>query len=62
MTESSSPYLHGFSPVEQARLIKQARLLESTLFNHVDYTGVRRLLEVGSGVGASIGIRMRTFP
>ena len=52
MTESSSPYLHGFSPVEQARLIKQARLLESTLFNHVDYTGVRRLLEVGSGVGA----------
>ena len=21
MTESSSPYLHGFSPVEQARLI-----------------------------------------
>ena len=62
MTESSSPYLHGFSPVEQARLIKQARLLESTLFNHVDYTGVRRLLEVGSGVGAQTEILLRRFP
>jgi ubiquinone/menaquinone biosynthesis C-methylase UbiE len=55
-------YLHGFSSVEQARLMKQARLLESTLFNHVDYTGARRLLEVGSGVGAQTEILLRRFP
>ncbi|RXE18236.1 SAM-dependent methyltransferase, partial [Xanthomonas perforans] len=45
-------YLHGFSATEQARLLKQARLLETTLFNQIDYSGARRLLEVGSGVGA----------
>jgi len=66
MSESSSatdfPYLHGFSPTEQARLVRQARLAESTVFHDVDYTGVRRLLEVGSGVGAQTEILLRRFP
>ena len=52
MSDTSSatdfPYLHGFSPTEQARLVKQARLAESTIFHDIDYSGVRRLLEVGS--------------
>jgi len=59
---SSPTYLHGFSDTEQARLVKQARLLEATLFNQVDYTGARRLLEVGSGVGAQTEILLRRFP
>jgi hypothetical protein len=59
---TSAAYLHGFSPVEQARLIKQARLLESTIFNSIDYTGVKQLLEVGSGVGAQTEILLRRFP
>ncbi|KRG39245.1 methyltransferase, partial [Stenotrophomonas panacihumi] len=42
--------------------VKQARLLEATLFNQIDYTGVRRLLEVGSGVGAQTEILLRRFP
>lgn len=58
----SAAYLHGFSPVEQARLVKQARLLESTIFNSIDYTGVKQLLEVGSGVGAQTEILLRRFP
>ncbi len=63
MSESPSPaYLHGFSPVEQARLMKQARLAESTLFSRIDYTGARRVLEVGSGVGAQTEILLRRFP
>ena len=63
MSESPSPaYLHGFSPVEQARLMKQARLAESTIFSRIDYTGVRRVLEVGSGVGAQTEILLRRFP
>ena len=48
-TATDFPYLHGFSPTEQARLMKQARLAESTIFRNIDYTGVRRVLEVGSG-------------
>ncbi len=59
---ASPTYLHGFSDTEQARLVKQARLLEATLFNQIDYTGVRRLLEVGSGVGAQTEILLRRFP
>ncbi|MDQ3205859.1 MAG: methyltransferase domain-containing protein [Pseudomonadota bacterium] len=66
MSESCSatdfPYLHGFSDTEQARLVKQARIAESTIFRNIDYTGARRLLEVGSGVGAQTEILLRRFP
>ncbi|MBD9367218.1 class I SAM-dependent methyltransferase [Xanthomonas sp. XNM01] len=55
-------YLHGFSDVEQHRLVRQARLLETTLFGDIDYSGARRLLEVGSGVGAQTEILLRRFP
>jgi len=57
-----SPYLHGFSATEQARLVKQARIAESTIFRNIDYPGARRLLEVGSGVGAQTEILLRRFP
>jgi ubiquinone/menaquinone biosynthesis C-methylase UbiE len=57
-----TPYLHGFSTTEQARLVKQARLAESTVFRNIDYPGARRLLEVGSGVGAQTEILLRRFP
>ncbi|MFX6190219.1 class I SAM-dependent methyltransferase, partial [Acinetobacter baumannii] len=56
------PYLHGFSETEQARLVKQARLAESTIFRNIDYAGARRLLEIGSGVGAQTEILLRRFP
>lgn len=65
MTDNATPvapYLHGFSTTEQARLVKQARIAESTIFRHVDYAGARRLLEVGSGVGAQTEILLRRFP
>lgn len=56
------PYLHGFSPTEQLRLRKQARLAEATIFRDVDLAGATRLLEVGSGVGAQTEILLRRFP
>lgn len=59
---TDTPYLHGFSAVEQARLVKQARIAESTVFRNIDYTGAQRLLEVGSGVGAQTEILLRRFP
>jgi cyclopropane fatty-acyl-phospholipid synthase-like methyltransferase len=49
---SSQPYLHGFSREEQERLVRQARMAESTVFHDIDLSGSKRLLEVGSGVGA----------
>lgn len=61
-SEHTQAYLHGFSSTEQARLIKQARLAESTIFRDIDYTDARRLLEVGSGVGAQTEILLRRFP
>ena len=59
---TDTAYLHGFSAVEQARLVKQARIAESTVFRNIDYTGAQRLLEVGSGVGAQTEILLRRFP
>ena len=59
---SVTPYLHGFSRTEQERLIRQARLAESTVFHDIDMDGVRRLLEVGCGVGAQTEILLRRFP
>jgi SAM-dependent methyltransferase len=61
-TATEFPYLHGFSATEQARLVKQARLAESTLFHDIDYGDARQLLEVGSGVGAQTEILLRRFP
>lgn len=62
MNDNKQTYLHGFSSTEQARLLKQARVGESTIFRNIDYTGVQRLLEVGSGVGAQTEILLRRFP
>ena len=59
---TDTTYLHGFSAAEQARLVKQARIAESTVFRNIDYTGAQRLLEVGSGVGAQTEILLRRFP
>ena len=61
-TATDTPYLHGFSAAEQARLIRQARIAETTVFRNIDYTGAQRLLEVGSGVGAQTEILLRRFP
>ncbi|GLQ92654.1 class I SAM-dependent methyltransferase [Dyella acidisoli] len=56
------PYIHGFSEDEQSRLMRQARMFESTLFSHIDYGAATRLLEVGCGVGAQTEILLRRFP
>ena len=56
------PYIHGFSSEEQSRLVRQARMFETILFNRIDYSEATRLLEVGSGVGAQTEILLRRFP
>jgi ubiquinone/menaquinone biosynthesis C-methylase UbiE len=56
------PYLHGFSPVEQERLRSQARFAEHTVYQNVNFSSTKKLLEVGCGVGAQSEILLRRFP
>ena len=56
------PYLHGFSPKEQARLRQQAAYAEYSIYQQVNFSGVKNLLEVGCGVGAQSEILLRRFP
>lgn len=58
----SDQYLHGFSPEEQKRLVRQAEFLESYVYEGIDLAPVKHLLEVGCGVGAQTKILLRRFP
>ncbi len=59
---SASPYLHGYSTVEQARLKAQARFTEHAIYKDLDFSGIDAMLEVGVGVGAQAEIMLRRFP
>jgi ubiquinone/menaquinone biosynthesis C-methylase UbiE len=60
--KSDFPYLHGFSPVEQERLRRQARFAEHTVYQNINFSSHKKILEVGCGVGAQSEILMRRFP
>src|SRR5688572_33461862 len=60
-TESTG-YLHGYSEKERERLHRQARFLEPMVHDRLPYRRKKRLLEVGSGVGAQTEILLRHFP
>jgi ubiquinone/menaquinone biosynthesis C-methylase UbiE len=60
--DSILPYLHGFSPVEQSRLRGQAEFAESIVYRDVDFSECKRIVEIGSGVGAQTAILLRRFP
>jgi ubiquinone/menaquinone biosynthesis C-methylase UbiE len=55
-------YLHGFTPHEQERLYRQARFVEHRVHDRLPYRRSKRLIEVGSGVGAQTEILLRHFP
>jgi ubiquinone/menaquinone biosynthesis C-methylase UbiE len=60
-TGLADDYLHGFTPVEQKRLYKQARVLENNIYSTVDFTAQKNILEVGCGVGAQSEILLNRF-
>jgi ubiquinone/menaquinone biosynthesis C-methylase UbiE len=60
--DSPTGYLHGYSPAERDRLQRQARFLEPLVHDRLPYRRKRKLLEVGSGVGAQTEILLRHFP
>jgi ubiquinone/menaquinone biosynthesis C-methylase UbiE len=59
---SEAGYLHGYSDKERDRLHRQARFLEPMVHDRLPFRRRRRLLEVGSGVGAQTEILLRHFP
>ncbi len=59
---AGSGYLHGYSPEEQNRLYRQARFLETSVFEKIDFSKQSRIIEVGCGVGAQTEILLERFP
>lgn len=59
---SAKGYLHGYSETERERLHRQARFLEPMVHDRLPFRRRRKLLEVGSGVGAQTEILLRHFP
>jgi ubiquinone/menaquinone biosynthesis C-methylase UbiE len=55
-------YLHGYDEVEQNRLISQAQVLEDKIFEFIDFSGAKNILEVGCGVGAQTEILLNRYP
>ncbi|NEX15906.1 MAG: hypothetical protein C1943_04525 [Halochromatium sp.] len=47
-------YIHGFSDAERLRLIAQAQMLSTPVFDGLDFSGAQSLLEVGCAVGAEL--------
>lgn len=62
MSKTDFPYLHGFSETEQARLRAQAEFAEYTIFQNINFSSAKKVLEVGCGVGAQTEIILRRFP
>lgn len=58
----SQKYLHSYTEKEQNRLEFQAALLEDFLFNDIDLSNVKKLLEVGCGIGSQSEILLKRFP
>lgn len=56
------PYLHGFSEKEQERLRTQASFAEWKVYQDVNFSDRKNILEVGCGVGAQTEILLRRFP
>ncbi len=59
---SDFPYLHGFTETEQERLRSQAEFAEYNIFQNINFSTSKNVLEVGCGVGAQTEILLRRFP
>jgi ubiquinone/menaquinone biosynthesis C-methylase UbiE len=55
-------YIHGYSQIEQERLVSQGQVLSPFIFDKVDLNPITSLLEVGSGVGAMTLEIVKRYP
>lgn len=62
MATRTSDYLHGYSSGEQDRLYRQARFLEESVYDHIDFSKAGKVIEVACGVGAQTEILLKRFP
>lgn len=64
MTASLTPtkYIHGYLEEEQDRLRHQALVIEEPIYDFVDFSDCKKLLEIGSGVGSQTEILLKRFP
>jgi ubiquinone/menaquinone biosynthesis C-methylase UbiE len=61
MTEAA--YFHGYSAAEQERLLQQAEYWRESLIPlGLDYRPGERVLEIGCGAGAALGVLADRFP
>lgn len=60
--KSTKGYLHGFTPDEQDRLRRQARIVEFRVHGNLPFQRARKLLELGCGVGGQTEILLRRYP
>ena len=55
-------YIHGFDQAEQQRLVAQAIFLEDSIFEKINFSGRKKILEVGCGVGSQTDILLNRYP
>lgn len=59
---SESIYLHGYSEWEQERLLQQNDILSKYIYQRIDLSAARKVIEIGCGVGAQMIYMLRKYP
>ena len=62
MSKNKFEYIHGFSEIEQERLLFQNQVLSPLIYENIDLNPCTRILEIGCGVGAQMIEMLTRFP
>jgi len=62
MSKNKLEYIHGFSEIEQERLLFQNQVLSPLIYENIDLNPYNRILEIGCGVGAQMIEMLNRFP
>ncbi len=55
-------YIHGYTDWEQERLVKQNQTLGKYIYDRIDFSDCKRILEIGCGVGAQMIHLLQQYP
>lgn len=59
---SQKQYIHGYTERERQRLIEQGAFLEEMIYEDIDFSNCKHVLEIGCGVGAHLKIILSRYP
>ncbi|NNE29570.1 MAG: methyltransferase [Saprospiraceae bacterium] len=62
MAEKDPSYIHTYHAKEQDRLERQADFLQAMIYERLDLSKSRKLLEIGCGTGAQTKILLESYP